>query len=71
MSDILIVSWLSGKDTFYGLVTNKSYPYVYGFGPNLGSAKAAKQLGADFVDNTLGANYNLDSLSDYKEVDYE
>lgn len=67
MSDIIVVSWPHGKDTYYGLVTNKSYPRIYGVGNNLDTARSGKRLGVDFVD-TLGTNYSLDSLSDYKEI---
>lgn len=67
MSDVIIVSWTSGTETYYGLVTNKSYPHVYGFGVHLGAAKEGKKLGADFVD-TLGISYDLNSLESYDEV---
>lgn len=67
MSDVIIVSWSSGTETYYGLVTNKSYPLVYGFGGNLAAAKDAKSLGVAFVD-MLGINHDLNSIESYEEV---
>lgn len=70
MSDVCIISWPVGEETYYGLVTDESYPKVFGYGNNLDIARAGKRFGADFV-NTLGVTDNLNSLEEYEEVEDE
>lgn len=70
MSDVIIVSWPVGLDTCYGLLTNESYPNVFGYGTDIDMARAGKKLGASFV-NTLTTTENLNSLESYEEVEDE
>lgn len=70
MSDVIIVSWPVGEETNYGLLTNKSYPKVVGYGDNLEVARMGKRLGAIFVD-TLYPIYDLNSFESYEEVEDE
>lgn len=69
-SDVIIVSWPSGGEARYGLLTNESYPKVAGVGRDVQIAKSAKRHGAGFV-NTLFFNRDLNSLESYVEVEDE
>lgn len=69
MSELLFIGWVDVfGETKYGVLTDKSYPMIYGLGCDSSLSKYASAKGASWIDDHLTTTDDINILTGYFEV---